>query len=233
MFGYKEGRDVLRGLSFTVEKGTVTALVGPTGAGKTTIISLLLRYYDCPPETVFLDDTDIRDFTSASLRSHMAFVSQETLLFHDTLRANITYGLGSVPEDRLEDVVTRARLRDFVRSLPQGLDTLIGDRGVKLSGGEKQRVSIARALLKGADILILDEATSSLDSKTEKLIQEAIEEAIRGKTAIVIAHRLSTIRNADKIVVIEDGRCVEEGRLEELLAKKGRFAEYWEEQKFI
>ncbi|MDD5054959.1 MAG: ABC transporter ATP-binding protein [Candidatus Peribacteraceae bacterium] len=231
-FSYGESRHILRNLSFSVTKNCVTALVGPTGTGKTTIVSLLLRLYDCPPESIFLDGIDIRTFTSSSLRSHMAVVSQDTLLLNDTLRANITYGLSDVSESRLNDAVARARLETYVRGLPNGLSTLIGDRGVQLSGGEKQRVSIARALLRNTDILILDEATSSLDSITEKLVQEAINEAIRGKTAIVVAHRLSTIRNAGKIVVIEDGRCHEEGTLEELLQRKGLFHSYWEEQKF-
>ncbi len=231
-FSYGEDREILRDLSFSIEQGKVTAIVGPTGAGKTTIISLLLRYYDCPPGSLFFDDADIREFTAASLRSHIALVSQETLLLHDTLRNNITYGASRVSEEQLLVVVERARLLDYVEELPQGLETLIGDRGVKLSGGEKQRVSIARALLAGADILILDEATSSLDSKTEKLVQEAVEEVIRGKTAIVIAHRLFTIKNADKIVVIEEGRCIEEGTLEELKGRQGVFAAHWEAQKF-
>ena len=231
-FSYASNRNILEDLSFNVEKNAATALVGPTGAGKTTIINLLLRFYDCPPGTIFVDGKDIRSFTSASLRAHMAVVSQDTLLLHDTLRSNIVYGQGNVTEKELMDAVTMARLGDYVRSLPQGLETLIGDRGVKLSGGEKQRVSIARALLKKADILILDEATSSLDSETEKLVQEAIDDVIRGKTAIVIAHRLSTIKNANKIVVIDQGTCVEEGTHDELLKKEGLFHRLWQEQMF-
>lgn len=232
-FSYGGDRDVLNALTFDVAKGASTAIVGPTGAGKTTIISLLLRYYDCPPNSILFDGVDIREFTIASLRSKMALVSQDTLLLHDTLRNNILYGLTGVSEERLTGAVRSARLEDYVNELPAGLETLIGDRGVKLSGGEKQRVSIARSLLKDADILILDEATSSLDSKTEKLIQAAIDEAIQGRTAIVIAHRLATIKNADKIVVIDDGKCVEEGTLEALLQRKGQFYEYWQEQKFF
>ncbi len=231
-FRYTDDRAVLDTLSFTINRGEMTAIVGPTGAGKTTIINLLLRYYDCPPKSLCMDDRDIRDFSTQSLRSHMALVSQETLLLHESLRYNIVYGLENVDEKLLQEAVRRARLESFIQSLPEGLETLIGDRGVKLSGGEKQRVSIARALLKGADILILDEATSSLDSKTEQLIQEAIDDVSQGKTAIVIAHRLSTIKNADKIVFLENGRCIEQGGLQELLEKKGRFAEHWEAQKF-
>ena len=231
-FSYASSRNILEDLSFSVEKNAATALVGPTGAGKTTIINLLLRFYDCPPGTIFCDGKDIRSFSSASFRAHMAIVSQDTLLLHDTLRSNIVYGQDHVTEKELMDAVTMARLGDYIRSLPQGLETLIGDRGVKLSGGEKQRVSIARALLKKADILILDEATSSLDSETEKLVQDAIDEVIRGKTAIVIAHRLSTIKNAQKIVVIDRGTCVEEGTHEELLKKEGLFYRLWQEQMF-
>lgn len=231
-FSYSGDRKILKSLSFAVEKNAATALVGPTGAGKTTIINLLLRFYDCPPGSILLDGGDIRSFSSASLRSHMAVVSQDTLLLHDTLRHNIVYGQESVSEKELMEAVRMARLGDYVRSLPQGLETLIGDRGVKLSGGEKQRVSIARALLKKADILILDEATSSLDSETEKLVQEAIDEVIRGKTAIVIAHRLSTIKNANKIVVIDQGTCVEEGTHEDLIKREGLFYRLWQEQMF-
>ena len=193
---------------------------------------MLMRYYGCPASSILLDGEDIRSFTLDSYLSHTALVSQETLLLHASLRNNITYGLHNVSEKDLRSAVERARLGSFVEALPEGLETLIGDRGVKLSGGEKQRVSIARALLKGSDILILDEATSSLDTKTEKLIQEAIDEAVRGRTSIVIAHRLSTIKHADKIVVIEDGRFQEEGTLEELLGKKEAFFQLWEQQKF-
>lgn len=232
-FSYMEGLPILEDLSLSIEKGKLTAIVGPTGVGKTTLISLIMRFYDCPPSTIFIDGVDIREFTLKSLIRQMALVSQDILLFNDTLWNNITYGIdGPISEDKLIDVVKKARLYDFIMKLPKGLDTEIGDRGVKLSGGEKQRTSIARALLKNSEILILDEATSSLDTKTERLIQEAIEEAVRGRTTMVIAHRLSTIRNADKIVVIENGRLIEEGALNELLEKKGKFYQYWEEQKF-
>ncbi len=230
-FSYTE-REVLKGMNFTIKKGQMTAIVGPSGAGKSTLIHLLMRYYDCPPESIFVDGKDIRTYTLDSYLRHIAIVSQETLLLHDSLRNNIMYGLEGVTEEMLQDVVRRARLKDFVNQLPQGLDTLIGDRGVRLSGGEKQRVSIARALLKGAEILILDEATSSLDSQTEKLIQEAVDEAVAGRTAIVIAHRLSTIKHADKIVVLKDGTVTEQGTLDELLKEKGTFFHLWEEQKF-
>ncbi len=232
-FHYPNRGEVLTDISFTIPQGKMVAIVGPTGSGKSTLIHLIMRFYDCSPGTLFLDGTDIRSFTFSSLHAHMALVSQETLLLHDTLRYNITYGLDQVSEEALNRAIEQARLTDFVAQLPQGVDTLIGDRGIKLSGGEKQRVSIARALLKQADILILDEATSALDSHTEKMIQEAIDCAIRDRTSIVIAHRLSTIRHADKIVVLEQGRIIEEGTLQELLERKQAFFRLWEDQKFL
>ncbi len=231
-FAYPGSREVLDDISFSVEKTKMTAIVGSTGSGKTTLMSILMRYYDCNPDMLFIDDTDIRQYTLESLRSHIALVSQDTLLFNDTIANNITYGFKNITRKHLQTVVEEASLAEFIATLPHGLDTIVGDRGLQLSGGEKQRVSIARALLKGADILMLDEATSSLDSRTEALIQTAIDKVTRGKTSIVIAHRLSTIKHADKIVVIEHGKCVEQGSLEELLALKGVFYSYWEAQKF-
>ena len=231
-FAYTDDRNVLKKVSFSIEKGKMTAIVGPTGSGKSTLINLLMRYYDCPPNSILIDGTDVREFSLDTYLKHISLVSQETLLLHDSLKNNITYGIDGASENAVNKVVEQARLSDFVKQLPEGLDTLIGDRGVKLSGGEKQRVSIARALLKGAEILILDEATSSLDSQTEKLIQEAIDEAVQGRTSIVIAHRLSTIKHADKIVVFKDGCKVEEGTLDELVENKKEFFKLWEEQKF-
>ncbi|MDD5174458.1 MAG: ABC transporter ATP-binding protein [Candidatus Omnitrophota bacterium] len=233
-FSYVKGRRVLNDVNLYMEKGKVTALVGPSGAGKTTIVNLIVRFYDCPPGSIMVDNIDIRNFTLKSLRREMALVSQEALLLNDTLRNNITFGLDrKITDEELIDVSKKARLYDFILQLPAGFDTEVGDRGVKLSGGEKQRVAIARALLKKSEILILDEATSSLDTKTEQLIQAAIDEAIKGKTTIVIAHRLSTVKHADKIIVIEDGRIAEQGSLNELLKKEGRFYRYWEDQKFF
>jgi len=232
-FSYKKGIETLKSITFSVEKGKMVAIVGPTGAGKTTIINLLQRFYDCPSSSMFIDGTDVRDFTMHTLRARMATVSQDTLLFDDTIRNNILYGGDqTISDDRLAEVLKKARLDILISNLPDGVNTYIGDRGVQLSGGEKQRVSIARALLREPEILILDEATSALDTKTEKLIQAAINEIVRDKTTIVIAHRLSTIQNADKIVAIEEGRIVEEGGFKELLARKGKFYQYWEEQKF-
>lgn len=232
-FSYTGITDVLSNLNLLIEKQKITALVGPSGAGKSTLVNLILRFYDCPPGTIFINGTDVREFSLNSLRRHMAMVSQDIMLFNDTLRNNIIYGLDrEVGSGELAAIIDKSRLAECIARLPNGVETYIGDRGVKLSGGERQRVSIARALLKNAEILILDEATSSLDSHTEKLVQEAIYEVVKNRTSIVIAHRLTTIRNADKIAVLVEGRLIEEGRLEELLEKKGKFYEFWQEQKF-
>jgi subfamily B ATP-binding cassette protein MsbA len=232
-FAYQDDQPVLQELTFTVQKNTTVALVGPSGAGKTTILNILLRLYDCPSGSVFIDGTDIREFTHQSLQKRIAYVSQEPILFNDTIRYNMTFGLDrDVPEKEVKDAAQKARLLDFIESLPKQFETEIGDRGTQLSGGEKQRLALARALLKGAEILALDEATSSLDSQTERLIQEAIDEAVQGRTAIVIAHRLSTVKNAEKIVAIRNGRVVEEGTLDELLKQKGFFFKLWQAQQF-
>jgi len=232
-YSYNGARTILKDVSFFIEKGKTTAIVGPSGAGKTTLVSLIIRFYDCPAGSILIDGCDIRDVSLKSLRSHIAFVSQEAIILNDTLKNNMIFGLDrEVTEEELIDISKKARLYDLIAQLPDALDTEVGDRGIKLSGGEKQRLAIARALLKKSEILILDEATSSLDSKTEILIREAIDEAVKDRTAIVIAHRLSTIKNANKIVVIEDGRIMEEGTLQELLGKKDKFYGYWEAQKF-
>lgn len=233
-FSYPERNTlVLKNVSLSIKKGEMTAIVGPTGSGKTTLINLMVRFYDCADSSIMIDGIDIKEFTLKSLRNKMALVSQDVFIFDDTIRKNIAYSVdGDISDEELIDVSKRARLHDFIMRLPKKFDTYVGDRGVKLSGGEKQRVAIARALLKGAEILILDEATSSLDTKTERLIQEAINEAIKDRTAIVIAHRLSTIKRADKIVVIENGGLIEQGSLDELLEKKGTFYQHWEEQRF-
>ncbi len=225
---------VLNVCSFEIQKGRMTALVGETGAGKSTIVNLLCRFYEAPRASIFIDGIDINDFSLESFYERVAYVSQDVQLMNDTLRANLLYGIDSkdVPIEKIGEVLTRARLGSFVEKLQEGLDTMVGDRGVRLSGGEKQRLSIARAILKDTPILILDEATSSLDTHTETLIQESIMEAAKGRTTIVIAHRLSTIKNADKIIVLDQGRVSESGSLKELLDKKGKFYELWEMQRF-
>ncbi|MCB0338127.1 MAG: ABC transporter ATP-binding protein, partial [Bdellovibrionales bacterium] len=231
-FKYPDGKTALRDVTFSLTRGQTTALVGQSGAGKSTLINLLMRYYDCPPESIFVDNQDLREINIESWRQNISLVSQEAFLFHDTIRSNILYGLKSdISEATLNEALSKSRMVDFINSLPKGIDTVIGDRGVQLSGGEKQRVSIARAILKDSDIVLLDEATSSLDSETERLIQEALEELIEGRTTLVIAHRLSTIQQADQIVVIESGSVVEHGTLAGLLAKKGVFSRYWEQQR--
>lgn len=232
-YSFPNGLKIIAGVSFFAAKGEMTAIVGPSGTGKTTLINLLLRFYQPPPGAILVDDRDIRDITLASLSSRIALVNQDTLLLNDTIRNNLAYAeRNALSDDALYAALEQARLLDFVRRQPHGLDTTIGDRGIKLSGGEKQRLSIARAILKGADILLLDEATSSLDSKTETLLQESFEALIKGKTSLVIAHRLSTIKNADKIVVLENGAIQEEGSLDHLLSVNGPFRGYWEAQKF-
>lgn len=232
-FTFPNGARVLEGISFSVEKGKMTAIVGPSGTGKTTLLNLILRFYDPPPGAILVDGADLRIFSLKSLRQKLAFISQDAPLFNETVRQNVAYPLdGAVPEDRILQALNGARLDEQIMKLPLGLETPVGDRGVRLSGGEKQRLAVARAILKDAEILILDEATSALDSETEALIGQSLEALIRGKTAVVIAHRLSTIKNADKIVVIEGGRIVEQGSRQELLDKKGTFHRYWESQKF-
>lgn len=227
------GPPVLSDVSFSVRRGTTTAVVGRTGSGKSTLISLLMRFYDVGAGMIRLDGVDIREFTHESLRRHLALVPQDCQLFNATMRENLLYGLDrAVPEGELTEVLRSARLDELIERLPAGLDTEIGDRGVKLSGGEKQRLSLARALLKRADILLLDEATSSLDSRTERLVQEAIDACLAGRTAIVVAHRLATVQNADEVVLIEDGVLVERGPLKDLLDARGAFHAYWEAQRF-
>ncbi len=232
-FGYPGGAPVLRGVTATIPSRRTTAIVGPTGAGKSTLVHLLMGFYEAPPGSITLDGRDLATLRMSSLRRRVAFVSQDAFLFNESLRANLLVGVEPAPSAaRLEATLERARLTDFVAALPEGLETRIGDRGLQLSGGEKQRVAICRALLRDAEIVILDEATSALDSETEREIQEAFDEAIEGRTAIVIAHRLSTVRRADQILVLEDGRIVERGDLGQLLALEDRFADLWRAQGF-
>ena len=232
-FRYPGGIRALKNVSFEVKKGQTTALVGPTGAGKTTLTHLLMRFYDCPRGTIFADGQDLCDFSLKSFHERVAFIGQETLFFNDTIRMNLTYGLqrAVTPKD-LEEALERARLTELMKKLPKGLDTAVGDLGVRLSGGEKQRLSVARALLRNTEILVMDEATGALDSRTEALIQEALRELVKGKTALVVANRFSTIRYADSIVVMDEGEIKECGSLDALLEAKGVFWELREAQKF-
>lgn len=227
-FNYADGPPVLRGLSCTFPAGKTTAIVGETGCGKTTVASLITRLYECPPATLLLDGIDIRALTRESLARHLAYVGQDAWLFNDTIRANLLIGLDRpVTDDELRDMLTRVRLGELMTQLPGGLDTEIGDRGVKLSGGERQRLCIARALLRRADLVLLDEATSALDSQTERDVLQTIEQATRGATVITIAHRLSTVRSADNILVLAHGELIEQGSWHQLVGAEGAFAAMW------
>lgn len=230
-FSYESGQPILKKLTMTFKAGEVTAIVGPTGVGKSTIVNLLMRYYDCQPGQIFIDGVDIKEFTLESLSKQFAYVGQEAILLNDTIERNLIYGLDKgISQERMDSVLEQACLSDFVRALPAGLQTVVGDRGIRLSGGEKQRIALARAILKDTGILVLDEATSSLDSSTELLVQKAIYNATRGKAAIVIAHRLSTIRHADAIYAIQEGRVVESGQFDALIEKSGLFQQFWQAQ---
>ncbi|XBQ16409.1 MAG: ABC transporter ATP-binding protein/permease [Oceanicaulis sp.] len=217
-------------VSFEIPAGAYVGLAGPSGAGKSTLLRLLFRFYDPDEGRVLIDGQDVSKITQESLREKLGLVPQEVVLFNSSLRENILYGRPDADEDALWDAVERARLKDFVEQLPKGLDTKVGERGLKLSGGEKQRVGVARAILKDPPILILDEATSALDSQTEAEVQAALAEAARGRTTIAVAHRLSTIARADLILVMEDGRLTEIGPHSELLSADGRYAAMWRKQ---
>jgi ATP-binding cassette subfamily B protein len=223
-------REVLHGVKFRVDPGSLTALVGPSGAGKTTITQLVSRLYDVSEGAVRVGGMDVRDATLESLRGAVGVVTQDAHLFHDTIRANLTYARPDATDEELIEALRAAQIGDLVADMPDGLDTVVGDRGYRLSGGEKQRLAIARLLLKAPSVVVLDEATAHLDSESEAAVQRALKTALAGRTSIVIAHRLSTIREADQILVVDDGRVVERGRHEELLDQGGLYAELYHTQ---
>ncbi len=222
-FAYREGEPVLTGIDLVVPRGTVVALVGPSGAGKTTVIDLLGRFYDVTGGAIRVDGVDLRDLQLRSLRDGLGIVSQETVLFHDTVRANIAYGRPDASHEAIQRAAEAANAHGFVSAMPDGYDTVVGERGTELSGGQRQRIAIARALLRDPPILIFDEATSALDTESERLVQDAIERLLEGRTVFVIAHRLSTVQRADQIVVLDAGRIVERGRHDELLSRGGAY----------
>jgi ATP-binding cassette, subfamily B, bacterial MsbA len=222
-FEYEAGQPVLKEVSFAVRRGEVVALVGASGAGKSTTLDLLARFYDPTAGRVTLDGADLRDLTLRSLRGQLGIVTQETILFHDTVRANIAYGLEHSDDAAIERAARAAHAHDFVSRLPEGYETVVGDRGVRLSGGERQRLAIARALLRNPPVLLLDEATSALDTESERLVQEALEKLMRDRTVLVIAHRLSTVQHADRILVFDGGRIVQHGSHAALMAEGGPY----------
>jgi len=231
-FQYPQRLDVpvLSGINFSIARNQTLAVVGGSGAGKSTLASLLLRYYEPQSGAVFFDDTNTREIDLEYLRSHIAIVPQEVMLFADTIQENIRFGRPEASAQEIEDAAKAANALEFIQSFPEGMNTQVGDRGIQLSGGQKQRIAIARAILKNPAILILDEATSALDSESEKLVQDALDRLMINRTAIVIAHRLSTIRKADKIIVLQDGKIIEEGNHETLIALNGAYARFVELQ---
>lgn len=230
-YSYKDGKEnVIDNITLSIPAGQKVGLVGHSGAGKTTVTHLLLRFADVTTGSISIDGHDIRDITQDSLRKHIAYVPQEPMLFHRSLRENIAYGKLDATDEQIKWASKQANALDFIEKLPEGLDTKVGERGVKLSGGQRQRVAIARAILKDAPILVLDEATSALDSESEKLIQDALSRLMEKRTSIVIAHRLSTIAKLDRIIVLDSGKIAEDGTHSELLKKKGIYANLWSHQ---
>jgi ATP-binding cassette subfamily B protein len=230
-FSYDPDRAILKGLSFDVAAGHTVAIVGPSGAGKSTLSRLLFRFYDVSGGRILIDGQDIRDVTQTSLRAAIGMVPQDTVLFNDTIRYNIRYGRWDANDAEVEEAARQAQIDDFIDRAPKGYETEVGERGLKLSGGEKQRVAIARTILKGPPILVLDEATSALDSHTEKDIQDELDRVSKNRTTLVIAHRLSTIVAADEILVLDHGAIVERGTHRELLGKSGLYASMWNRQR--
>ncbi|MEP2979510.1 MAG: ABC transporter ATP-binding protein/permease [Lentilitoribacter sp.] len=230
-FAYDENRPILKGISFEVPAGKTVAIVGPSGAGKSTLSRLLFRFYDVQSGQITIDDQNVQDVKQRSLRSVIGMVPQDTVLFNDTIAYNIRYGRISASESEVHDAAEMAQIGDFIKSLPEGFDAMVGERGLKLSGGEKQRVAIARTILKAPPILILDEATSALDTATEQEIQASLDFVSKGRTTLVIAHRLSTVINADEIIVLKDGVIAEKGTHMDLLDQKGLYASMWDRQR--
>ena len=231
-FSYDGTREVIDDISFEIRRGQTGALVGPSGGGKSTLSELLPRFYDPTSGEILIDGISLRDYTQDSVRAHMSVVAQDTVLFNDTIEGNIAMGRPSATHEEIVEAAKVANADSFIRECPEGYGTNIGDRGVKLSGGQRQRLSIARAVLKNPDILILDEATSALDTESEKLVQDALNNLLKGRTSVVIAHRLSTIHNADKIIVVDHGRIAEQGTHAELMARNGIYAKLIEMQSF-
>lgn len=225
-----ESGEILKGLSFTAKPGTLTAIVGPSGAGKTTLSALMPRLYDVTEGSISINGTDIRDFTLQSLRDQIGVVAQDPHLFHESIAENLRYAKSDATDGELIAACKSAQIWSLIESLPNGLDTMVGERGHRLSGGEKQRLAIARMLLKAPAIVILDEATAHLDSENEELVQEALKVALVGRTSLVIAHRLSTVMDADQILVINDGQIVEQGRHQELMNSGGLYSELFSRQ---
>ena len=229
-FAYEPAREILKGVTFALKPGQRLALVGTSGSGKSTIGRLLFRFYDVTGGAIRIDGQDLRDVTQSSLHAAIGVVPQDTVLFNDTVHYNIAYGRPEASEAEVQAAAKAAKIHDFIVSLPEGYDTRVGERGLKLSGGEKQRVGIARTLLKNPPILILDEATSALDTQTERSIQDSLKEMGQGRTVITIAHRLSTIADSDQILVMEDGQVIERGTHDELVERCGKYAAMWQRQ---
>jgi subfamily B ATP-binding cassette protein MsbA len=229
-FEYIPGRPVLQDMSFSVRRGEVIALVGPSGAGKTTLVDLIPRFYDPTAGRILVDGADIREIDLKSLRSMMGMVTQEVILFNDTVKSNIAYGARECGNDRIVEAAKAANAHEFIMEMPKGYDTMIGERGTRLSGGQRQRLSIARAILKNPEILIFDEATSALDTESEILVQEAIDRLLEGRTTFVIAHRLSTVQSASRILVIDGGLIREIGTHAELMGSNGVYRRLYDLQ---